>query len=211
MQYIIVGLGNPGVQYEETRHNMGRIIVEAFRVKNNFSDWSLDKEQKVLTSRGLYGKDKIILLLPNNFMNVSGKSIASFIKNSKDAERTIVVYDDLDLALGILRISFNRGSGGHKGVESIIKEIRTPAFIRLRMGITPTTPGGKLKKPTSDTAVIDFIIGQFKKEDLVILKKVTKGGVEALTLILDSGYEKAMGIVNSGGNKKNKKYPLTPS
>lgn len=196
MQYLIVGLGNPGEEYVNTRHNAGRVIVEQFRKKNDFSEWAKDKTLKALVSKGSFGKDKVVLLEPDNFMNVSGKSVAPLVKNVKDAERTIVVYDDLDLPLGTMKISFNRSSGGHKGVESIIKVLKTQAFVRLRIGICPTTPSGKPRKPRGEQALLDFIVGEFKKHELEAMKKIAKKGADALGLILAEGREKAMGEVN---------------
>ena len=196
MQYIIVGLGNPGEEYANTRHNSGRMVVERFRKKNDFPEWTADKRLKALVSKGSWGKDKVILLMPDNFMNVSGKSVATLIKNAKDAERTIVVYDDLDLPLGSMRISFNRSSGGHKGVESIIKALKTRAFARLRIGVCPTTPSGKLRKPKGEEALLDFIVGPFKKVEADEMKKVTKKGAEAVAFILEDGREIATGKVN---------------
>lgn len=196
MQYIIVGLGNPGEEYENTRHNAGRMVVDTFRKKHNFPEWETDKNLKALVSMGKWGKDKVVLVLPNNFMNVSGKSVAPLIKNSKDAERTVVVYDDLDLPLGGMKISFNRSSGGHRGVESIIKAVKTRAFARLRIGICPITTSGKLKKPKGESELLDFIVGPFKKAEMDEMKKVTKKGAEALVLILGEGREIATGKVN---------------
>ncbi len=196
MQYVIVGLGNPGEEYALTRHNTGRMIVEAFRKKNDFPEWNRDMGLKALVSKGSYGKDKVTLLAPDNFMNVSGKSVAPLIKNAKDAERTIVVYDDLDLPLGSMKISFNRSSGGHKGLESIIKALKTPAFARLRIGVSPVTPSGKIKKPKGEQAILDFIIGESKKPEQEIMKKISKKGADALALILDEGREIATGKVN---------------
>ena len=141
-------------------------------------------------------KDKVVLVEPDNFMNVSGKSVVPLVKNAKDAERTIVVYDDLDLPLGGMKISFNRSSGGHKGVESIIKALKTREFARLRIGICPTTPSGKLKKPKGEDALLDFIVGPFKKAEADDLKKTIKKGAEALALILEEGREIATGKVN---------------
>ncbi len=196
MQYLVVGLGNPGEEYANTRHNAGRMVVEQFRKKNDFPEWSADKSLKALVSKGSWGKDKVTLLLPDNFMNVSGKSVAPLVKNAKDTERTIVVYDDLDLPLGSMKISFNRSSGGHKGVESIIKALKTRAFARLRIGICPTTTSGKLKKPKGEKALLDFIIGEFKKAEIEEMKKITKKGADALGFILDEGREIATGKVN---------------
>lgn len=196
MQYVIVGLGNPGAEYANTRHNAGRMVLEQFRKKNDFPEWSVDKSLKALVSKGAWGKDKVVLLMPDNFMNVSGKSVAPLVKNAKDAERTVVVYDDLDLPLGGMKISFNRSSGGHKGVESIIKALKTKAFARLRIGICPTTPSGKPRKPKGEDALLEFIVGEFKKPEMETMKKVTKKGAEALALILDEGREIATGKVN---------------
>lgn len=196
MQYIIVGLGNPGEEYANTRHNAGRMVVEAFRKKNDFPEWTRDLGLKALVSKGSWGKEKVILVEPDNFMNVSGKSVAPLVKNPKEAERTIVVYDDLDLPLGGMKISFNRSSGGHKGVESIIKALKTREFARLRIGVCPTTPGGKLKKPKGEDFVLNFIVAPFKKAELEDMKKSVKKGVEALGFILEEGREVATGKVN---------------
>jgi len=196
MQYLIVGLGNPGEEYTETRHNVGRIMLEAFRKKYDFPEWGKDKTLKALVSKGVWGKDKLLLLAPDNFMNVSGKSVAPLVKNKKDAERTIIVYDDLDLPLGTIKISFNRSSGGHKGVESIIKALKTPAFVRVRVGICPVTPSGKPRKPKGENAILDFIIGPFRKPEQEVLKKTAKEVVSVLDTLLSEGRIKAMGEVN---------------
>lgn len=196
MQYLIVGLGNPGDEYAETRHNVGRIMLEEFRKKYDFPIWEKDKVFKALVSKGTWGKDKLILLEPDNFMNVSGKSVVPLVKNAKDAERTIVIYDDLDLPLGTIKISFNRSSGGHKGVESIIKALKTPAFVRVRVGICPATPSGKSRKPKGENAILDFIVGPFKKPEQEELKKTAKKVVAVLDTILSEGRIKAMGEVN---------------
>lgn len=196
MPYIIVGLGNPGEEYEGTRHNTGRIVLETFRKKNNFSDWSADKKLKALTSDGKVGKEKVLLVEPETFMNNSGKSVAPIIKTKKAAERLIVINDDLDIPLGRMKISFNRGSGGHNGIESIKRAVKTEGFIRLRIGISASTPSGKLKKPKGEQAVIDFILGDFKPKEMEILKKVAKKGSEALSTIITEGKEKAMGEFN---------------
>lgn len=196
MAYIIVGLGNPGEEYKNTRHNTGRIILETFRKKNDFSDWEADKKLKALTSNGKIGKEKVTLLEPETFMNNSGKSVGPIVKTKKSAERLIVVNDDLDIPLGSMKISFNRGSGGHNGIESIKKSIKTEAFIRLRIGISSATPSGKIKKPKGEKAVIDFILGEFKPKEMEILKKVAKRASEALTMIVSEGREKAMGEYN---------------
>jgi PTH1 family peptidyl-tRNA hydrolase len=128
-------------------------------------------------------------------MNKSGTSLKDKIKNPKQAEKLIVVHDDLDLPLGKIKISFNRSSGGHKGLESIIKAIKTEGFVRVRVGICPTTPTGKNKKPNS-SKILDFIVGPFKSAETEILKKVFKQTSLALDFLLTEGKEKAMGEIN---------------
>ncbi|MEK7115460.1 MAG: aminoacyl-tRNA hydrolase, partial [Patescibacteria group bacterium] len=115
MNYIIAGLGNPGEEYINSRHNVGRMFVEYLRKKEGFLEWREDKKLKAATSEGKIGKGKVLLVEPNNFMNNSGKSLLPLVKNKKQAEQLVIIYDDLDLPLGTLKISFNRGSGGHRG------------------------------------------------------------------------------------------------
>lgn len=204
MSYIILGLGNPGEEYEETRHNTGRIILESFRKRNDFSDWEADKKLKALVSEGEVKpldkargkKEKVMLVEPETFMNSSGKSVAPIIKTKKAAEKLVVVHDDLDIPLGSMKISFNRGSGGHNGIESIKRAVKTEGFIRLRIGISSSTPSGKLKKPKGEKAVQGFILGKFKPKEMEILKKVGKRASEALVMIVTEGRERAMGEFN---------------
>lgn len=195
--FLIVGLGNPGEEYENTRHNTGRMIVEAFRKKQDFSGWSFDKKRNALVSSGKIGKKEVMLLLPETFMNKSGLSLKNLITSVKKAHDLTVVYDDLDLPLGKMKISFNRGSGGHKGIESIVRTIKTKEFVRIRVGISPSTPSGKLKKPSGEKAVVDLILGKFKNSELEQMKKVSKNVVAALEEIIGEGLESAMGKWNS--------------
>ncbi len=194
--HYIVGLGNPGKEYDNTRHNTGRNIVERFAKKNDFSEWKLDKKLHALSAKGEVEGESVILILPETFMNKSGVSVKPLIKSVKGAEKLIVVYDELDMPLGTMKISFGRGSGGHRGIESIIKAIRTKDFLRIRVGISPATPSGKLKKPSGEKAVIDFILGKFKKLEEEKLAKISKRVQEALAAIVASGRERAMNEFN---------------
>ena len=169
--HYIVALGNPGEEYKNTRHNVGRVILEEFFKKNYFSEWTIDKKLKAMSSEGKIGKEKVLLIEPETFMNKSGLSVQSIITNKKKAEGLIVIHDDLDLPIGKFKISFNKSSGGHRGVESIIKIIKTEAFVRVRIGISPTTSSGKLKKPKGEKEVGDFILGKFKKRKKKKIKK----------------------------------------
>ncbi len=198
MSYIIAGLGNPGQEYENTRHNTGRIVLnylyKKLPVKKFFSDWREDKKLHTLISEGVFGKEKLTLLMPNNFMNNSGQSLKPLISSKKKAAELIVIHDDLDLPLGSFKISFNKGSGGHRGLESIIKNIKTQEFIRIRVGISPVTPSGKLKKPKGEKEVVDFIIKEFKPSELETIKKVSKKILEAVESIFTDGLFKAMSL-----------------
>ena len=173
---IIAGLGNPGKEYENTRHNTGRIMIELVekKIKNN----------------------KIKFITPDTFMNNSGKAMAYLVKTKKDLKDLVVVYDDIDLPMGKMKISFDKSSGGHNGLESVIKKLKSREFVRIRIGIAPTTPSGKIKKPKGEKAVINFILGEFKKPELELLKKLSKKVAEAVEMIFTEGKEKAMSMYN---------------
>jgi peptidyl-tRNA hydrolase, PTH1 family len=194
--FYIIGLGNPGEEYDNTRHNVGRIALDYFLKKNDFEPFELDKKSKSLVAQGKIGKEKVTLIKPETFMNKSGLSAGAFISSVKKTGNLIVIHDDLDLPFGRFKISFNKSSGGHRGVESIIKAIKTEGFIRVRVGISPVSASGKLKKPQGEEVVGDFILGKFKKNEEDIFKKVIKSVSGALTMILTEGREKAMGEYN---------------
>lgn len=201
--YTIVGLGNPGEEYKTTRHNAGRIAVEYFAKKLQFPEFTLSKKYQSLSSTDEISakvdkknvSEKVLLLLPETFMNKSGVALEPLYLTPKKAEKLIVVHDDLDMPLGKIKIFFNRGSGGHKGVESVIKKIKTESFIRVKIGVCPTTPSGKLKKPEGEK-LLDFIVGNFKKEELDEIKAVSKEVVEVLQTIVLEGKEIAMNTWN---------------
>lgn len=209
--YIIVGLGNPGEEYKNTRHNAGRMLVEYF-AKNaekiaekrdskkaakstGFEDFSFNKKYNAQSAVGEINGEKTLLVLPDTFMNKSGKALESIVTSAKKAEKLIVVHDDLDLSIGKGKILFNRGSGGHKGVESIVRTIKTEAFTRMKIGVCPTTPTGKPKKPTGDK-LLDFIVGPFKPAEMDEMKDVLKRGAEALYVLVNENREKAMSEFN---------------
>lgn len=191
MAYIFVGLGNPGEEYKETRHNTGRMLVEWFG-KSLDAEWKTDKKLNATVAKVKVGKTPVTLVLPETFMNNSGKSVKPLITSVKSAEKLMVIYDDLDLPFGTNKISFNKSSGGHRGLESIIKYIKTEKFARVRVGISPTTPSGKIKKPKGEDAVTKVILGKFKDEEIKELKKLSKSVNEALEVFVSEGLEKAM-------------------
>lgn len=163
---IIVGLGNPGKKYQFTRHNIG------FRIIDQLTPLTLERA---------------VLAKPQTFMNLSGKTVKSLLKTyTLGPKNLIVIHDDIDLPLGKIRIVKNRGAGGHKGVESIIKELASKNFVRFRIGIKP--------KPYTLTpkTLERFVLQEFKKDEEKIIKEVIKKTVQAIEMTLKEGVEKAM-------------------
>lgn len=196
MPYIIVGLGNPGEEYVSTRHNTGRMVLEAVNKEFGGEDFEFDKKINALVAEGKIGKEKVTFVEPETFMNNSGKALTSLVKNTKAAEKLIVIYDDFNLPLGRIKISFDRSSGGHNGLESIIKSLKTTAFVRIRMGVSPTNAKGEAKVPHGDEKIEKFILGKYKDEEIKILNKSIKKAVEAVGVIVQEGKEKGMSLYN---------------
>lgn len=206
MTWILVGLGNPGEEYTGTRHNTGRMALEYAAKKLGASEWKANpvkagahgagKAAKATVAKATMGKHAAVLVLPDTFMNKSGSAVIKYVKSAKAAERMIVVYDDLDLPLGTIKLSFNRGSGGHKGVESVMRAVKTKKFTRVRIGVSRATPSGKIKKPSGEDEVVDFILAPFKPAEMAELKKVFKIVTEALESIVTEGPERAMNRFN---------------
>ncbi len=196
MAYIIVGLGNPKDQYDLTRHNAGRIVLEIAE-KEYADEPKFDKKINAFVSEGKIKKEKVKFVAPETFMNNSGKAVAPLVKSVKAAGKLVVIYDDFNLPLGRMKISFNRSSGGHNGVESIIKAVKTEAFVRIRIGTAPATAKGIAKVPHGEDKIEKFILSPFKDEELKILKKIGKKATEALEVLVSEGKEKAMSVFNS--------------
>lgn len=197
MSYIFVGLGNPGDEYKETRHNTGRMLLEWFG-KSLDAEWKLDKKLNATVAKVKIVKSPVSFILPETFMNKSGNSLKSVVSSAKSAEKMVVIHDDLDLPFGKAKISFNKSSGGHRGLESVIKTLKTQKFVRVRVGISPVTSGGKIKKPSGEVAVTKIILGKFKPEELAGLKKISKRVNSALEIFIKEGLEKAMTKFNAG-------------
>jgi len=189
---LIVGLGNPGKKYQKTRHNLGFRVIDEFHKKRDvyfFSNFKLEKKIQAVISEGKFNDEKIILANPQTFMNLSGKSVKSSVNFYKITRPgLVVIHDDIDLPLGKLRISKGRGAAGHKGVESIIKELKTKNFVRFRIGIQPKF--GKPKNPEK------FVLQKFNKEEEKIVKEVIKKTAEAIEFSLKTSLEKAMNRFN---------------
>ena len=183
MNYLVVGLGNPGKEYEKTRHNAGWIVID-------FAYPDLFWEQDNYAVAGIAKHEAIIFAKPTTFMNLSGESVG-YITKKKDiaADHCVVIYDDIDLPLGKLKISYDRGSGGHNGIKSIQDHLGTAEFIRIRIGISKLMESGELVKPN--------VLGKFESEELEILEAVAKRVKLAVHTIITDGKEFAMTEFNS--------------
>lgn len=195
MPYIIAGLGNPGEEYTNTRHNTGAIILSSIASEHG-GEFNFDKKINANTAFVKIGKEKVTLVYPQTFMNLSGKSISPLVKSTKAAEKLIVIYDDFSLPLGKIRISFNRSSGGHNGLESIIKAVKTEAFVRIRIGTAKENSKGNAKLINGEENIEKFILGKFKDDEIKELKKVSKIVNEAVIVLIKEGREKAMSLFN---------------
>jgi PTH1 family peptidyl-tRNA hydrolase len=172
---IIVGLGNPGKKYINTRHNIGFEIIDIFAKENNFPEFKLSKKSNALISENVINGKKIILAKPQTFMNNSGISVKKLAgvrpplnqrgSDPRNLRNLYIIHDDIDLPLGKIRISKNRGSAGHKGVESIIKELGTKNFTRIRIGIRPPCFRALVYRSK------EFVLEKFKKEDKELLNQ----------------------------------------
>lgn len=188
---MVVGLGNPGKEYEATRHNTGRMVLEHIRRAEMFSPWELDSALEALRCDGVLEDKPVRLLLPETYMNNSGKSVKKALEQEENQPELIVVYDDIDLPLGSMRISYDRSSGGHHGIDSIMEALGTRAFLRIRIGIAGVFDG-VARKPQGEKAVIAFLMKPFTLEEKKTLAEVGERVGEALRCIVTRGREYAM-------------------
>lgn len=209
--FYIIGLGNPGEEYENSRHNTGRMAVMKLAKDLSSEEFEFNKKANALVSEGKIGpaaakakagkEEKATLILPETFMNKSGQAVSYFVKPKpktakKGLENLIVVHDDIDLGLGTIKISYNKGTGGHRGLDSVVKAVKTKEFVRVRIGISLASSKGKVKKPQGEDAVIDFILHKFKPAEMDILKKTFKKSSEAIQVLISDGRDRAMNQFN---------------
>jgi len=180
---IIVGLGNPGEKYKNTRHNVGFTAVDSFAKKNEFPDFKLQKKYNSLVSEGVVGDEKIILAKPQTFMNDSGKAVKKLMSNTEKKTSLIVIHDDIDLPAGKIKIVQERGSAGHKGVESIIENIGNDGLVRFRIGIAGS----------NDVKAMQIVLENFSADEQKIINETIKKVTGALNMFIKEGLEKTQG------------------
>lgn len=197
MAIVVVGLGNPGKEYEKTRHNAGRSAVELLAKQESSGDFVFNKTMNALVTKGTVGGENATLILPETMMNLSGKAVSAFVKSPKAAKNLLVIHDDLDLPLGTIKMVFGRGSGGHKGVESVMRAIKTKDFARIRIGISAAGKRNQAKKVSGEEKVIKMVIGKWKPSEEAAFKKVLKKSVEAARLFASEGIDSATQFANT--------------
>lgn len=187
IEYIIVGLGNPGEKYENTRHNAGFIALDTIADKNNIS---VDRLKfKSLCGIGTVGGKRVLLMKPSTFMNLSGQAVTEAMSFYKiPPEKTIVIFDDISLETGRLRIRRKGSDGGHNGIKNIIYLSGSDMFPRIKLGVG--------KKPNGwDLA--DWVLSRFKDDELKELKSAAENASQAVELMVNGQTDKAMNLFNS--------------
>lgn len=188
--HIIAGLGNPGSKYENTRHNMGFKAIDAMA-----SEFGIDVNRakfKGLIGEGRIGSEKVILLKPQTYMNLSGQSVREIMNFYKiPEENLIVIYDDFDLPIGSIRVRKSGGPGTHNGMKSVVQELGSRKFPRVRVGIG-----------SSDGSTIQFVIGKVGKDEQQILNEAAEAAASAAADIIRIGIENAMNIHNTRKSEK---------
>ena len=188
VEYIIVGLGNPGTQYDGTRHNIGFMTIDALCDKYKLSCKKL--RFKSLTCDAMIGGKRCLIMKPTTYMNNSGEAVIEAMQFYKiPPERTIIVFDDISLEPGRLRIRRKGSDGGHNGIKSIIYLSGSDAFPRIKMGVGA--------KPHPDYSLADWVLGHFKKDDAPALEQCFDNAVACLELMVQGKINEAMNKYNS--------------
>ncbi|MBR5577380.1 MAG: aminoacyl-tRNA hydrolase [Lachnospiraceae bacterium] len=184
---IIVGLGNPTREYNNTRHNIGFDVIDKIAEELNIS--VLEKKHKALIGKGVLEGNKVILAKPQTYMNLSGESVRELIDYYKADDETelIIIYDDISLDVGQLRIRKKGSAGGHNGIKSIIQHLGHDKFLRIKMGVGEKPKGYDLA---------DYVLGHFKKEERIIMDESCKTALEAIKLMVTDETDQAMNLYN---------------
>lgn len=188
VEYIIVGLGNPGLEYEGTRHNIGFMTIDTLCEKYNLNCKKL--KFKSLTCDAMISGKRCLIMKPTTFMNKSGEAVTEAMQFYKvPPERTIIVFDDISLEPGKLRIRRKGSDGGHNGIKNIIYLSGSDMFPRIKMGVGA--------KPHPDYNLADWVLGHFRKEDAEVLEKCFDNAVCCLELMVQDKITEAMNKYNS--------------
>ena len=184
--YLIAGLGNPGLQYVNTRHNVG---FDAALCLHDREKFSLERVKfNAMVSKGKIGEEDVVLVRPLTYMNLSGNAIRQVMDFYKiDPSCVIVIYDDIDLPLGKLRIRGFGSAGSHNGMKSVVQQLGTQDFPRIRIGVGAKPEGWDLA---------DWVLSHFSKEDRTVIDETVKSAVDSACAIITKGLDKAMNLYN---------------
>ena len=190
--YIIVGLGNPGKQYEHTRHNVGFEVIDRLAEKNDIL--MTERKHRAFCGKGLIGGQKVMLLKPQTFMNLSGESVKSAVDFYQiGTDELIVVYDDVSLSPGQLRIRRAGSAGGHNGIKNIITPLGTQEFSRVKVGVGE-------KPERMDLA--DYVLSHFSKGEWEMMEEAFKEAADAVEVMITDGVDAAMNRFNAKKNEQ---------
>lgn len=182
---MVVGLGNPGSRYSFTRHNIGFMVIDNLSLKRGIQ---LVDKKKCLLGEGLIDDERIILIKPQTFMNLSGEAVKPLISSSNvNLEDLIIIHDDIDLEFARIKIKLGGGHGGHNGIRSLVSHLGSGEFVRVRIGIGRSVHGED---------VSSFVLNPFPKEERIELDSVIARATEAVEAVINEGYLKAMNRFN---------------
>lgn len=191
--FLIAGLGNPGRQYEKTRHNMGFDTIDELIDRHSIPQGGI--AHKAMYGKGMIAGEKVLAVKPLTYMNLSGEAIREYVNYYKMDPETelIVIYDDIDLDPGQIRIRKKGSAGGHNGIKSIIAQIGTQNFYRIKVGVGAKPKGWDLA---------DYVLGRFSSEERELVDKAICDAADAVEMILKDGIEAAMNHYNGAAKKK---------
>lgn len=191
--FLIAGLGNPGRQYEKTRHNMGFDTIDELIDRYRIPQGGI--AHKAMYGKGMIAGEKVLAVKPLTYMNLSGEAIREYVNYYKMDPETelIVIYDDIDLEPGQIRIRKKGSAGGHNGIKSIIAQIGTQNFYRIKVGVGAKPKGWDLA---------DYVLGRFSSEERELVDKAICDAADAVEMILKDGIEAAMNHYNGAAKKK---------
>lgn len=194
---MVVGLGNPGKEYDATRHNIGFRVIDAFAETRKASDWSERKKLKGLFAEIIReDSEKLVLVKPTTYMNDSGTAVQKACSYYKiPPEQVIVIYDEINLDTGLVKISLSGSGGGHNGLQSIL-DLGISKFTRLRVGIG--------QKPHKDMDLADYVLGKFNESDKATIDASMELYLDSLERLIRDGSEKAMNLINRKPKKNDR-------
>lgn len=184
--FAVIGLGNPGMQYETTRHNIGFEVIERLAYENKIN--VNKKKHHAFIGEGFIGGEKVVLAKPQTYMNLSGQSVIEIMNWYKiDKKNIIIIYDDVSLPIGLLRIRTQGSAGGHNGIKNIIAHLNSQEFLRIKVGVGEKPPGWDLA---------DYVLSRFTKEEIGQIVESVKNASDAIETILKEGTMQAMNKFN---------------